>query len=150
MDSNIVEGLSTSLVAFTELDYSPAALLQQIKDNGFVEARMLGINPRKFLISSNIHNDDLNSKRDFLSKWFYKIRPFNEKDFILQRLATLECIGLPMQAWVEENVKAYSSHLGEWLSWKYQNRKGCYIFNPQVTISTSCFERIEDSFDILV
>lgn len=55
-----------------------------------------------------------------------------------------------MQACLEENIKAFSSHLGEWLSWKYQNLEECFIFNPQVTISTPCFNRIEDSIDVLV
>lgn len=48
-----------------------------------------------------------------LSPWFTVIRKFKEEDMIVPRTVWIECTGLPMIAWLEGNLKAYSARFGE-------------------------------------
>lgn len=55
-----------------------------------------------------------------------------------------------MTAWMEENLKAFTSHLGDWISWTYQRDEGHDFFNPLVCISTTNYEPIIEQMKILV
>lgn len=55
-----------------------------------------------------------------------------------------------MNAWLEENLKAFSKHLGEWISWSYQKYDGSDFFNPLICISTTRYDFIKEDMKILV
>lgn len=79
------------------------------------------------------------SKKDkeILDSYFVGVRKFREEDFISSRIVVVECLGIPMWAWIEENLKAFSKHLGEWIQWKYQNNDNLSVYNPKIFQETS-------------
>ncbi|KAK1401456.1 hypothetical protein POM88_001061 [Heracleum sosnowskyi] len=81
---------------------------------------------------------------------FSKVRVFKEEDLIVPIIVCIECFGISMQAWVEENLKAFTSHLGEWLSWEFESNEDLRIFNPRVLIQTIINDKIEEEFNIMV
>lgn len=152
IDACIDERLRKSLVEITSSEASPLNLLKEFKENGFDGAKILKLNPLKFLISSDEDIDlkTLETKVSKVSKWFVRVRPFSEKDFIIPRMAKVRIAGLPMNAWVEENLKAFTHYLGEWVSWVFQDEVGLKVFNPEVTLLTTREQLIDDQMSILV
>ncbi|KAK1364860.1 hypothetical protein POM88_040421 [Heracleum sosnowskyi] len=62
----------------------------------------------------------------------------------------VECKGLPMKIWLEENLKAYTMFMGEWLSWTYQRDDSNEFFNPLVCLSTERIDTREEKFKVMV
>lgn len=55
---------------------------------------------------------------------------FEEMNLVMDRTAWVECVGLPLIAWVEPNVKAFTKKMEEWISWTYQKDDSNDFFNP--------------------
>lgn len=55
-----------------------------------------------------------------------------------------------MNAWLEENLKGFTSGLGVWLSWSYQKDNANDFFNPIICIYTTNMEDICEDMVILV
>lgn len=149
IDEDIENSLKRSLVGITKKSICARELVGEIQNNEFQEVKLLRLNDRKFLISSG---DDcsLLGKKDCLSNWFHKIRNFKDDDFILSRTVIVEVLGLPMNAWKEENLRAFSSHIGEWVTWEYQDNRELCVFNPKIVILTKSFDVIEEKLCVLV
>lgn len=112
--------------------------------------KVVGLSERKFLLRSESVNEwkDFN-KYDF-DKIFIMIRDFVHKDFVLERTVWLQSTGIPMNAWLEENLKGYTKDLGEWLSWSYQKYNANDFFNPIICISTRKMDVISEEMRIVV
>lgn len=78
------------------------------------------------------------------------MRNFSDIDLIMPRIVWLESQGLPMTAQLEKNLKGYTQHLGEWVSWSYEKDEGRAFFNPLICISTTCYDTIMESMRVLV
>ena len=83
-----------------------------------------------------------------MSVWF-KIRKFEEFDHVMSRVVWIECKGLPMPAWKEENLKAFTDRLGKWVSWSYQSDSLVRFFNPLICIDTDNPHKVEEEMTIL-
>ncbi|KAK1403676.1 hypothetical protein POM88_003281 [Heracleum sosnowskyi] len=68
----------------------------------------------------------------------------------MPRTVWVECKGLPMNVWLEENLKAFTMFMGEWLSWTYQKDDSNEFFNPLICLSTSRTDTIDESFEVMV
>lgn len=111
---------------------------------------MVGLSDRKFLLRNEDPMGWKNFDDNSISSWFSKIRDFGETDILIPRTVWLECKGLPMTVWLEENMKAYTRSMGEWLSWTYQRDDSNDFFNPLVCLSTTRIDKIEECFQVLV
>lgn len=52
-------------------------------------------------------------------------------------------------AWLEENVKAYTKDFGEWISWSYQKDEMNDLFDPVICLSTNKMDKIKEDMIIL-
>lgn len=68
----------------------------------------------------------------------------------MARTTWVQSKGIPMTAWLEENIKAYTRELGEWISWSYQKDDSKDLFDPIICISTNRFDLIKEEMIILV
>ncbi|KAK1363102.1 hypothetical protein POM88_038663 [Heracleum sosnowskyi] len=75
-----------------------------------------------------------------------KIFKVNECKFFLDNE---EDRRLPMTAWKEDVLKAYTRHLGSWIDWCYQNNDNLSVFNPLIRLEISVRQKIDDSMKIL-
>lgn len=82
--------------------------------------------------------------------WFSRVKKFNDNDLVVPRTVWLESQGIPMSAWLKENLKGYTKHLGEWVTWSYQKDEGMDLFNPIICLSTVNYETIVEKMKILV
>lgn len=55
-----------------------------------------------------------------------------------------------MNAWLEENIKAYTKELGERISWSYQIDNLNDLFDPIICIFTNRLDKIKEEMIILV
>ncbi|KAK1370227.1 hypothetical protein POM88_036319 [Heracleum sosnowskyi] len=55
-----------------------------------------------------------------------------------------------MNAWVEDNLRAFTKHLRVWIRWEYEDKVKKVIFNPLITLITRRMEPIEDKIRVLV
>lgn len=62
----------------------------------------------------------------------------------------VEVIGITCECLVEENLKAFTHHLGEWISWEFHNNKNFYVFNLIVLLFTYETKTIKNHMAILV
>ncbi|KAK1403272.1 hypothetical protein POM88_002877 [Heracleum sosnowskyi] len=146
-DEDVEIGLYQRL---TWLDETPEALQDKLSVLGYDFIKVVGLSDRKFIL----RNEASPEWKDFvfknLSIWFTVIRKFKEEDLIVPRTVWVECTGLPMTAWLEENLKAFSARFGEWVSWSYQKDDSNTLFNPLICIQSCEMERIEDEMIVLV
>ncbi|KAK1388481.1 hypothetical protein POM88_016659 [Heracleum sosnowskyi] len=56
--------------------------------------------------------------------------------------------GLPMNAWLEENLKAFTKRFGEWISRSYQVDDSNTFVHPLICVATTNWETID--FDLIV
>lgn len=149
VDHEVEKALLHSKVGITWFDEEVCVLKERFNDMGLRQYRILGLSKRKFLISKDNHVSWDNLDQSDLSVWFCSMRNFEEADHILSRPVWLECRGLPMPAWREENLRAFTDRLGSWISWSYQSDNLGEIFNPLVCIDTPTFEEINEDMKIL-
>lgn len=109
----------------------------------------MGLSKRKFLISKGDSGSWEDLEKSDLSVWFCKIRKYEEMDHILTRQVWIECRGLPMPAWKEENFRAFTDRLGTWISWSYQSDNLGELFNPLICIDTVNFDEIKEDMKVL-
>lgn len=150
VDSEVERGLFQTKVALSKEVESPVTLQDKMSQEGLGFIKVVGLSERKFLLRSEKEEGWENFGLEPLLKWFSNIRSFEEKDLYLSRIAWLECKGLPMNAWVEENLKAFTKPLGEWISWTYQKDNMNVLFNPLICLSTASTDPINEEMKILV
>lgn len=85
-----------------------------------------------------------------LKKFFGKLKRCQEEDLIIPRVVEVECCGLPVMAWIEENMRAYTKIIGEWVSWSYQDEKDMSIFNPRIICVTNRYEEVDEKLRVYV
>ncbi|KAK1379692.1 hypothetical protein POM88_026436 [Heracleum sosnowskyi] len=150
VDEDIEEGLFQTMVGFSWKEESADSLQQQLDEANLDYVKVVGLTERKFLLRSE--NDTNWDTVDFktLAEWFSVVRKFQSKDLVLPRTVWIECIGLPMTAWLEENLKAYTSKIGEWISWSYQIDESNTFVNPMICLATTNHEEIRKELKVLV
>lgn len=149
VDKEVEEALQECKVAYTWFEEEVGNLQDKFKDMGLSKYRVIALSKRKFLV----RKDNSDNWKDFeetdMSVWFCQIRDFMDIDHIISRTAWLECKGLPMPAWREENLKAFTDRFGNWLSWSYQSDDLQQFFNPLICIDTPTLEKIKEDMIIL-
>ncbi|KAL1822632.1 hypothetical protein ACET3Z_009410 [Daucus carota] len=149
VDEEVEEALLDCKIGFTWFDMGVNTLQEIFNDMGLHKYRIISLSKRKFLIRKDKNDkwEDLDSTD--LSVWFCKIRRYEEADHVISRVIWLECRGLPMPAWKEENLKAFTARLGEWISWSYQSDGLGEFFNPVICIDTVEWDKIQENMKIL-
>ncbi|KAK1394316.1 hypothetical protein POM88_013372 [Heracleum sosnowskyi] len=150
IDGDIEDSFMNSVVGFTRIDVKVSYLLDMLHSEGLMDIRI--VKAGSFIYYFNKVNNLIweGKKREVLEKYFVKVRKSQEKDLIIPRMVEVECISLPVSAWLEENLKAYSKFVGEWISWSYQNEKDLEIFNPRVRCVTHIKDEIKEKMKITV
>ncbi|KAK1352858.1 hypothetical protein POM88_052696 [Heracleum sosnowskyi] len=150
VDDRVEEGLFESMVAFSWKEESSDSLQVNINKADIKGIIVVGLTERKFLLRKEEEGDWDNGLINKHSLWFSIIRKFQEKDLILPRTAWIECKGLPMNAWLEKNLKAFTKKFGEWISWAYQVDDCNTFVNPLICVATSIWDMIECELIVLI
>lgn len=150
VDEEIEEGLVQNLVGFSWVAESAESLQGKLALNGYEVVKVASVSDRKFFLRNEFQPDWKGVNLEGLSKWFSSVRKFNELDLMMSRTAWVECLGLPMNAWLEENLKAFTRNMGEWVSWSCQMDDSNRFINPLVCLATTSQELISDTLKILV
>lgn len=142
VDEKIRQRLYDTMIGFSWLEETSGKLQEKMKAVGIEKIKLVGLNEKKFILicerEENWDGFDIST----LNCWFSKVKKFGDDDLVVPRTVWLECQGIPMTAWLEENLKGYTHHLGEWISWSYQTDDGCDFFNPLICLSTTNYEHI--------
>lgn len=149
VDEEIKSALLDCKVAYSWFDEDAINLNSNLMDMGLSKYRVKSISSRKFFIRKDKGESWDELENTDLSVWFCKIRKFEEQDLVVSRIVWLECRSLPMPAWQEDNLKAFTDRLGGWLSWSYQSDGLCEFFNPLICLDVWDFDRIQEDMKIL-
>ncbi|KAK1398769.1 hypothetical protein POM88_008632 [Heracleum sosnowskyi] len=114
IDANIGASLKCSVVGITNVASKAQDIFGILRAEGLKKVRILKVN--KFTYYLNTEDNESWQEGEFtvLRRHFVKVRKFQEEDLIIPRVVEVECMGLPVSAWVEENLKAYTKFIGEW------------------------------------
>ncbi|KAK1387930.1 hypothetical protein POM88_016108 [Heracleum sosnowskyi] len=145
VDEEVEKGLFQTKVALTKLENQADIVQNDIEKIGFGKIKVVGLSGRKFLLRSEEEEGWANMDIAELKEYFSIVRNFEEEDLFMPRTVWIECTGLPMNAWVEENLRAYTKKIGEWLSWTYQKDGKNEFFNPIICVSTNKVKLIDES-----
>ncbi|KAL1831657.1 hypothetical protein ACET3Z_001308 [Daucus carota] len=149
IDEEVETALLECKIGFSWFEESATIMQERLNDIGLENYRITSLSKRKFLIRKDVKNSwGLFDKTD-LSVWFCKIRDYRESDHIISKVTWIECKGLPMPAWKDENLKAITSRFGEWISWTYQSDSLNEFFNPLICIDTVLPDNICDRMKVL-
>ena len=149
VDEEVESALLGYKIGYTWFEESTKGLQGKLDDIGLSKYKVTSLAPRKFFIRKNPEESWEDFIKTDLSVWFCSIRNYEEFDHIISRLAWVECRGLPMPAWKDENLKAFTSRLGKWISWSYQSDDLGDFFNPLICTDTRERKTISDSLTIL-
>ncbi|KAL1809023.1 hypothetical protein ACET3Z_026013 [Daucus carota] len=149
VDEEVESALLGYKIGYTWFEESTKGLQEKLDDIGLSKYKVTSLAPRKFFIRKNPEESWEDFIKTDLSVWFCSIRNYEEFDHIISRLAWVECRGLPMPAWKDENLKAFTSRLGKWISWSYQSDDLGDFFNPLICTDTRERKTISDSLTIL-
>ncbi|KAL1826941.1 hypothetical protein ACET3Z_005353 [Daucus carota] len=149
IDEEVESALMECKVGFTWFDENVKELQDKLNDIGLERFRVTSLSNRKFLIRKDKKEGWEDWNNTDLSVWFCKIRDFHQGDNVISKVVWIECKGIPMPAWKDENLRALTSRFGEWISWTYQSDGLGEFFNPLVCIDTTSFEPILDDMKIL-
>lgn len=85
-----------------------------------------------------------------MNQCFIKIRKTEEADIILPRVVELECVGLPVTAWLQENLMAFTKNIGKWISWSFKREDHLEVYNPRITCVTRSVKKIHKHLIVLI
>lgn len=108
-------------VCYSSKPMSAVYLKERLIDKGIANASIVKVNSLTFHVNIGDNETWLDSDINILKDCFLKIRKGTEDDLIISRAVGVECIGLPVHAWQEGNLKPFSKKLGTWISWSFQN-----------------------------
>ncbi|KAK1371305.1 hypothetical protein POM88_037397 [Heracleum sosnowskyi] len=103
-----------------------------------------------FLVNKDDKSEWLSEEKEALRTCSQMTREFTKEDFILPWLARVQCSGIPVQAWVEANLKAFTKNMGDWVSWCFQDEENLKIHSPVVTLVTNMVSKISENLTIMV
>ena len=149
VDEDVEKALMESKIGYTWFEEDVKSMQERFRAMGLEQFKVISLAKRKFLISKDKQNswDDFN-KSD-LTVWFNHIRNYEEEDHVISRVTWLECRGLPMPAWKEENLRAFTDRMGKWVSWTYQSDNLGEFFNPLICIDLTNQEQFYEEMTIL-
>lgn len=149
IDEEVEQALMESKIGYSWFEEEASVMQERFKDMGLSDFKVIALSKKKFLISKHKQeNWDAFNKTD-LSVWFSHIRSYEETDHILTRVAWLECVGLPMPAWKEDNLRAFTDRFGKWVNWSYQSDDLGEFFNPLICIDMFDHKQIGEEMTIL-
>ena len=149
IDEEVEEVLMGSKIGYTWFDMETNQVQEIIEDTGLGKYKVISLSKRKFLIRKNLKDSWHDLDKTDLSVWFCLIRNYEETDHVLSRVVWLECRSLPMPAWREENLRAFTDRLGKWISWSYQSDGLNDFFNPLICLDTVNWSSLNDTMTIL-
>ncbi|KAK1389926.1 hypothetical protein POM88_018104 [Heracleum sosnowskyi] len=107
-NGDIEASILTSIVGYTSMERSDDDVLDSMKTEGLKDVRILQVNNFTFYVNKVDNGVWQEEECEVLKKIFRKTRKFQEEDFVIPRVVEVKCCGIPMLAWVEENLKAYT------------------------------------------
>lgn len=150
VDTEVEKGPFQTKVGLSRENKTPVGLQDKLSQERFDFIKVVGLSERKLLLRSEKTEGWEDSALDPLLKWLSKVKPFEENDLYISRLVWLECKGLPMNAWIESNLKAFTKSFGEWISWTYQRDNMNVLFNPLICLSSNSPSLINEELKILI
>ncbi|KAK1400417.1 hypothetical protein POM88_000022 [Heracleum sosnowskyi] len=153
VDNDIEEAMKASLVATIRVKCDAKDLLVDLEENGFTDARVLETNDHTFFINKRDNIEWMEEEKYALRLVRPKsmtIRDFVHNDLVISRVSLLRCTGLPAHAWLEDNLEAFTKHLGEWVDWAYQDEKLLSIHDSVITMTTRLPLGIKEKMVVLV
>ncbi|KAL1826323.1 hypothetical protein ACET3Z_004735 [Daucus carota] len=149
IDEEVEEALMECNIGYTWFEMEVNKLQEIFQDMNLGKYKLISLSKRKFLIRKDRKESWEDLDKTDLSVWLSKIRQFEESDHIISRVVWLECRGLPMPAWKEDNLRAFTDRFRKWISWSYQSDGLGEFFNPLVCIDSVEWNTISDEMRIL-
>ena len=149
VDEEVDEALMDCKIGYTWFDMETSCLQGILDDMNLKKFKVISLSKRKLLVRKNKEDSWDELEKTDLSVWVCEIRSYEESDHILSRVIWIECKGLSMPAWKEENLRAFTSRLGRWLSWSYQSDGLGESFNLLICLDTTEWNIIQESMKIL-
>lgn len=119
IDAEIESSFMNCYVCYSTKPLNVIDLKLRLRSVGIKDAAVLKVNCLTYYVNNCEGEDWLETDIQTLKNYFYKVRKVLEEDLIIPKAVELKCIGLPVQAWQEENLKAFSKKLGTWISWSF-------------------------------
>ncbi|KAL1816839.1 hypothetical protein ACET3Z_019413 [Daucus carota] len=149
IEEDVEKALLECKIGYTWFEESSEALQSKLQSMGLENYKVNSLSKRKFLIRKDSKESWKEFEETDLSVWFCKLRRFEEHDFVISRVTWIECSGLPMPAWKEENLKAFTAPFGFWVSWTYQSDNLLDFFNPLICVDTMSTDQIREELMVL-
>ncbi|KAL1802125.1 hypothetical protein ACET3Z_030772 [Daucus carota] len=149
IDEEVERALLDSKIGYSWFDVDVCSVRDRLRAMGLGKYRVIALSKRKFMISKDTKESWEDLDKSDLSVWFSSIRNYEEADHVISRVVWIECKGLPMPAWREENLRAFTDGLGTWVNWSYQSDSLDSFFNPLICIDTLSLSKIEEEMTIL-
>lgn len=149
IDEEVEQALLGCKIGYTWFDAEVESLQETFIQMGLGKYKVNSLSSRKFLIRKDESDNWDDWDKTDMSVWFCQTRNFIEEDYVISGMAWLECKGLPMPAWKEENLKAFTDRLGRWISWSYQSDGFGDFFNPLICLDTTDSDLIRDELTIM-
>lgn len=150
INEDLVITLQKSLHCYSRNIVDAVEIREELNLKGLEEVKVLKINCFTVLINKGVGEEWLEEELELLRNHFIKVKKYDSEDYLVPRAVEIECLGLPLNAWLEENIKAFTSQLGEWISWSYQDEQRLEIFNPRITCFSKRLDKIDEKFLVLV
>ncbi|KAK1393875.1 hypothetical protein POM88_012931 [Heracleum sosnowskyi] len=150
VDEDIERSMLESLMLVDTKFSEAKEVLKYVEGVGITNVKVVQVSDSIFFLRREGSDDWLNEEKELLGKGCQVVRKVTEKDLVLPRIAHVKCVGLPINAWLETNLKAFTKSFGEWVSCCFQDETLLKLHNPVITLVTSQVDRIEEYLTILV
>lgn len=117
---------------------------------GFEDVLIRGLSGRRFLAFFKNVVDLKEVDLDFLRVGFEEVKLVELKDLIPTRKIWLECRGLPMQAWTEDNFIKILSKWGDIIHFATVLDDENFYLNPRFHVETSSIHKIDSLEKIII
>lgn len=135
VNSDIEVAMLNSYICFSNKPESANYIWDILKSKEIQDVRVLGANCFTYYINKGFDEKWTDNDVKILKHIFFKIRKCDGDDLIMPRAVEIECLGLPVIAWQEKILKAYTEDLGERISWSFQMEKelefttlACFVY----------------------
>lgn len=142
VNESFIEELKCSIELQSVNVESPEMVSAILEGLGYKEVIVICLSNRSFIAHFSYESDLSNVDLDFLSIAFNKVQQVEWQNLSLVRRTWVECRGLPMVAWKEENFEKILSAFGKVVSYApFLDEDGFYT-TPRIQIETKAILNI--------
>lgn len=124
--------------------------MYKLRMNDISKVRILRSNGVMFLINKKYNEDWMDDDIKILKVVFENVGKFEEGDLVIQRIAKVDFLEIPINIWVEDNLKIYTKNLIKLIGWEYQSEERKNAFSPVVKLVIKNLDPIYSHLRILV